>query len=82
MGISSIVFTLPAGPFHIWIDHEKRILGPGDAVFIPPGLVHASFNAGDEELRLLVVFSPSVGEIGFVSEEMADEAPWKELRAA
>ena len=76
-----VIFVV-AGRLEQWIDHEMRILGPGDAVFIPPGMVHASFNAGDEELQMVVVFSPAVGDMGFVAVDMTAEAPWKELRAA
>jgi len=76
------VLFVVAGRLEQWIEREMRILGPGDAVFIPPGVVHASFNAGEEELRMLVVFSPSVGEMGFVAVELAEESPWRELRVA
>ena len=76
-----IIFVV-SGKLEQWVEREKRVLGPGDAVFIPRGVVHGSFNAGDEDLRLIVIFSPSIGEMGFVSVEMADEAPWAELRTA
>jgi len=76
-----IIFVV-SGKLEQWMERERRILGPGDAVFIPKGVVHGSFNAGDEDLRMIVVFSPSVGAGGFVSIEMAGEAPWAELRAA
>jgi quercetin dioxygenase-like cupin family protein len=76
-----IIFVV-SGKLEQWVEREKRILGPGDAVYIPQGVVHGSFNAGDEDLRLIVIFSPSIGESGFVSIEMANEAPWAALRAA
>ncbi len=76
-----IIFVV-SGKLEQWVEREKRVLGPGDAVFIPKGVVHASFNAGNEDLRLVVIFSPSIGEAGFVSIEMAGEAPWAGLRAA
>lgn len=76
-----IIFVV-SGKLEQWIEHERRILGHGDAVFIPKGVVHGSFNAGDEDLRMIVVFSPSIGENGFVSVEVAGEAPWAGLRAA
>jgi mannose-6-phosphate isomerase-like protein (cupin superfamily) len=31
---------------------------PGDAVFVPPGVPHSASNIGDEELRLLEIYSP------------------------
>lgn len=69
-----------AGTVEQWLDRDKRTLGPGDGAFIPPGVVHASFNAGDGEARLLVIFGPCVGEVGFVPVDVSAEAPWNELR--
>ena len=74
-----VIYVL-AGKVEQWIEGEKRILGPGDAAFIPAGVVHASFNAGQNDARLYVVFSPCVGEGGFVSVELGEEMPWKALR--
>lgn len=71
-----------AGQIEQWIDRERRILGVGDAVFIPAGVVHASFNAGNSDARLVVIFSPCVGDAGFESVEVASDTPWKDLRAA
>ena len=70
-----------SGKVEQWIERERRILGPGDAAFMPAGTVHASFNASDGESRLLAVFGPSVGT-GFDTIEMAGDAPWSTLRAA
>jgi quercetin dioxygenase-like cupin family protein len=67
------------GRIEQWIDKETRILGPGDAAFIPPGVVHATFNAGENEAKVMAIFGPCVGD-GFEMIDMADEAPWKTLR--
>ena len=61
-------------------DRDTRLLGPGDAVFIPAGVVHASFNAGTAEAKLAAILGPCVGDIGYVSVEVAAEAPWNILR--
>jgi quercetin dioxygenase-like cupin family protein len=71
-----------SGKLEQWVERDKRILGPGDAIYIPKGAVHASYNAGNEDLRFVVVFGPSIGENGFTSIEVADQAPWSSLRAA
>ena len=73
------VMFVVAGRIEQWIDKEKRILGPGDSAFIPPGVVHASFNAGDDEAKLLAIFGPCLGD-GFEMIDMANEAPWNTLR--
>ncbi|MBW1771929.1 MAG: cupin domain-containing protein, partial [Deltaproteobacteria bacterium] len=40
------------------VGDEKREIGPGSAVFIPPEVEHKFDNLGDEMLILLVVVSP------------------------
>jgi quercetin dioxygenase-like cupin family protein len=73
-----VIFVI-AGKVEQWLDKEKRLLGFGDAAFVPAGTVHASFNAGDGDARLLAIFGPSVGE-GFTTIEVGGEAPWAGLR--
>ncbi|MBZ9936194.1 cupin domain-containing protein [Mesorhizobium sp. BR1-1-16] len=74
------VIYVTAGRVEQWVGEEKRLLGPGDAAFIPPGVVHASFNAGDEDARVVAILGPCIGVNGYVSVEVAGEAPWKDLR--
>jgi len=73
------VLVVLAGTIEQWIGEEKRLLGPGDAAFMPPGTVHASFNIGKDEAKVLAIFGPCVGD-GFETVDMASEAPWKDLR--
>ncbi|MCB2009392.1 MAG: cupin domain-containing protein [Geminicoccaceae bacterium] len=74
------VICVIAGSVEQWVDQEKRILGPGDAAFLPAGMVHASFNIGDGEAKLLAILGPCVGDQGYELVDMAGEAPWKDLR--
>ena len=67
------------GQIEQWIEGEKRTLGAGDAIFIAPGIVHASFNAGGDDARVIVIFSPCVGD-GFEAVDVSGEAPWQGLR--
>ena len=60
-GQEEVIFVVE-GRIEQWIDKEKRILGPGDSAFIPPGVVHASFNAGDNEAKVLAIFGPCLGD--------------------
>jgi quercetin dioxygenase-like cupin family protein len=69
-----------AGTVEQWVDREKRILGPGDSAFIPAGVVHASFNAGDSEAKVAAILGPCKGDIGYEVVEMGAEAPWNTLR--
>jgi quercetin dioxygenase-like cupin family protein len=73
------VIYVKSGRIEQWIGQEMRVLEPGDAVVVPPGTVHASFNAGSTEATLLAIFGPAIGE-GFETIEMAAESPWKDLR--
>jgi quercetin dioxygenase-like cupin family protein len=72
------VMYVVSGKVEQWIDREKRLLGAGDAAFIPAGVVHATFNS-DGEARLLVTCSPCVGD-GFEVIDVSAEAPWDGLR--
>ena len=63
-----------------FLEQERRRLGPGDSVFIEAGVVHASFNAGDETVHLQVVISPTLGEgSGYGTEDVAHEEPWASI---
>ncbi len=74
------VLLIVAGEVEQWIGEEKRILHAGDSAFVPKGVVHASFNAGEGEARIAAILGPCVGDVGYVSVEMGAEAPWNTLR--
>ena len=65
-----------------FVDEESTTLTSGDSVFVPEGVVHASFNDGDRTAYLQVVISPSLGgDTGYGLEDVADQEPWASLRA-
>mgnify|MGYP001161402645 CR=1 FL=1 len=68
------------GEIEQWIEKEKRILKPGDAVFIKKGIVHASFQRGANPAHLLAILGPAVGDGGYAMEDVSTEAPWNALR--
>jgi quercetin dioxygenase-like cupin family protein len=74
------VIFVASGQVEQWIDQEPRVLGPGDAAFIPANMVHASFTVGQEPAHLLAILGPCVGEIGYELVDVAGEAPWNTLR--
>lgn len=74
-----ILYVL-SGEVEQWLEHQKRTLQPGDAVFIGQGVVHASFNSSATTTTFLVVLSPCAGEAGYEAEEVASDAPWCDLR--
>jgi quercetin dioxygenase-like cupin family protein len=65
-----------------WIEQEKRTLSPGDSVFMPAGVVHATFNVGAEDATVFAVLGPCVGDMGVENIDVSGEAPWNTLRAA
>lgn len=74
------VFYVIEGEVEQWLEHNKRLLKPGDSVFIPADVVHASFNVSAKPVKLLAILGPCVTEAGLESVEMSDEEPWKSLR--
>ena len=70
-----------SGTVEHWIEREKRILGPGDSVFMPPGIVHATFTIGAGDAKVVAILGPCVGDMGVEQVDMSGEAPWNELRA-
>lgn len=74
------VLYLLSGEIEQWLEGERRMLRAGDSAFVGRGIVHASFNSGTETATFLVVLSPSVGDAGYESEEVADREPWNRLR--
>jgi quercetin dioxygenase-like cupin family protein len=68
------------GQIEQWLDTRSQVLTPGDAVFIPAGVVHASFSTGSVPAKLMVVLGPAAGEGGYELVDMSTEAPWNGLR--
>lgn len=79
-GQEELIYVL-SGRIEHWMEHDRRILGAGDSAFMPAGIVHACFNAGDGEARLLAILGPSAGDSGLDMVDMSGEAPWSEVRA-
>jgi len=69
-----------AGKVEQWLGEEKRLFGPGDSLFIPADVVHATFNVGSDDAKLLAILGPCVGDQGYELVDVAGDAPWKDLR--
>ena len=74
------VIYVMSGEIEQWLEAEKRMLKPGDSIFIDAGAVHASFNVGRDAAVLMVVLGPCDGEEGYIAVEVADQEPWNGLR--
>ena len=74
------VIYVVAGEVEQWVDRTKKVLGAGDCAFIPADMVHASFNVGTTDAKIVAILGPCVGPIGYELVDVAGEAPWKGLR--
>jgi quercetin dioxygenase-like cupin family protein len=64
-----------------YLEQESSTLEPLDSVFIEAGVIHASYNDGDETAHLQVVIAPSLGEgSGYGLEDVSDQEPWASIR--
>ena len=72
--------TCIEGTIEQWIGDEKKILGPGDSVFVAKDTVHATFNVGDKPAHLMVTLGPCVGAEGYELIDVFEDEPWCNLR--
>jgi quercetin dioxygenase-like cupin family protein len=77
--MEEILYIL-SGTAEQWIEKEKRVMKAGDAIYLPVGMVHGTYNIGAETLDFLAVLSPAKSE-GPVTVEVSEQEPWKSLKA-
>ena len=63
-----------------FLERDSSTLRPGDSIYIDGGVVHASYNDGDETAHLQVVIGPSLGEEGYGLVDVSGEEPWASIR--
>jgi len=68
------------GRIEQWLGKDKHELGPGEAVYIPKDMVHASYTLGDAPAKLSVILTPTAGEGGYEVIDVFEEEPWASLR--
>ena len=68
------------GEVEQWVDQKKQMLGPGDSAFMGADVVHASFNVGDGNAKLLAILGPSVGAEGYELVDVGGQEPWASMR--
>lgn len=74
-----VIYVLD-GQVEQWVGQEKQILSTGDTAFIGADVVHATFNESSENVKVLAILGPSVGEEGYEVDEVFDQEPWSGLR--
>ena len=76
--LEEMIYVL-AGEVEQWVEQEKRVLRPGDTAHIPPGVVHATFNASAADAVILAILSPGQSTGPFMV-DVSGSAPWNTLR--
>ncbi len=77
--MEEIIYIL-SGTAEEWVEDKMKIVGPGDAIYIPAGTVHATYNTGAETLEFLAILTPAQSAAPDTVDVSEDE-PWKSLRA-
>ena len=68
------------GSIEQWIGETCKVLTKGDAVMIPEGLAHASFNTGTIPVTLFVSLTHPELELP-LAEDLSAQEPWRTLRS-
>ena len=77
--LEEIIYVI-SGTAEQWVEREKRTLRAGECAHIPANLVHATHNAGADELVFLAILSPARFD-GPALVDVRDEEPWRTLKA-
>lgn len=76
--MEEILYVL-SGTAEQWVEREKKMMRAGDSLYLPAGMIHGTYNIGQDTLDFLAILSPAKsGEP--VTVEVSDQEPWKSLR--
>jgi quercetin dioxygenase-like cupin family protein len=53
-------FEVISGKLGLRVEGVEGVYGPGDVISAPPGAAHAAWNAGEDEVHVLVDFRPAL----------------------
>jgi len=67
------------GEVEQWVGTEKQLLKAGEVAHMLPGVVHATFNAGESDAVILAILSPGA-QAGPFMVDVSQEEPWKSIR--
>jgi quercetin dioxygenase-like cupin family protein len=76
--MEEILYVL-SGSAEQWVERTKRLMGPGDSVYLPAGLVHGTYNVGGGVLDFLAILAPAKNP-GPITVEVSGDEPWRSLR--
>lgn len=75
--MDEIIYVLE-GSMTQWLEHEKKVLQPGDSIYIPRGIVHGCINHTAAECEFLAVLSPAKVS-GPFAVDVSQEEPWRSM---
>jgi quercetin dioxygenase-like cupin family protein len=78
-GQEEVIYVLE-GEIEQWVEGDRAVLRPGDAVVIGADVVHATFNDGAAPAKILAILSPAVDGDGYAAVDVSGEEPWAALR--
>ena len=76
--MDEIIYVLE-GSMEQWLERERRIVGPGESVYIPRGVIHGCYNVSAGDCVFLAILTPSRIQ-GPFSVDFSEEEPWRSLR--
>ena len=68
------IYFVIEGEGEMCLGEERRALGTGQAVFIPPGVFHQLTNVGDAPLKMMYCYGPA-GDVAHWRQELAGTLP-------
>ncbi len=77
--MDEIIYLLE-GEMEQWLEKEKRVLLPGDSLYIPRGSIHGCYNVSGAECEFLAILTPAK-IAGPFSVDVSDQEPWKSLKS-
>ncbi len=69
------IYYILTGQGEMRLGQCVRMVGPGDAIAIPPGEVHTILNTGETELKFLCCCAPAYEHDDTVMVDMATQSP-------
>lgn len=75
--MDEIIYVL-SGEMRQWLEKESRIIGPGDTLYIPRGIIHGCRNESATPCEFLAILTPAK-ITGPFSVDYSTQEPWRSL---
>ena len=68
-----------SGTIEQWVGTEKKICTAGDVIYVAHGIVHGSFNIGDDTAQVLAIFNNKYAKAELTT-DVSQLEPWVNIR--